>query len=226
MQRRNAILFGMAAILAACGGGGGTAGIGTATVTPAGPSSPQSSNIAMWGDSLTPSVALNLQLLVPDRTVFNGGFLGQTSTVITAQQVADTTMTGWISVFWEGHNNITAPETIKADIAAAIAHLASGNRHFIVLSLLNNAWTAQRGTEAYARVMQLNADLQALYPDNYLDVRSWLIAHYDPNNSQDVADLANDVPPSSLRYDDIHLRNEGSVLVAQRLKAFIDTKGW
>jgi hypothetical protein len=74
--------------------------------------------------------------------------------------------------------------------------------------------------------MQLNADLQALYPDNYLDVRSWLIAHYDPNNSQDVADLANDVPPSSLRYDDIHLRNEGSVLVAQRLKAFIDTKGW
>jgi hypothetical protein len=228
VDRRSAIVFGMAALLGACGGGGGTAGPGTTAITPGDtPSSaPQSSNIAMWGDSLTPSVALNLQLLVPGRTVFDGGFLGQTSTFIAAQQAADMSMTTWINVFWEGHNNITAPETIKADIAASVAHLAAGNRRFMVVSLLNNAWTAMKGTEAYARVLKLNADLQAQYPDNYLEVRNWLVAHYDPNQPQDVADFANDVPPSSLRYDDIHLRNEGSVLVAQRIKQFLDARGW
>ena len=42
----------------------------------------------------------------------------------------------------------------------------------------------------------------------------------------DAAPSSNDAVPSSLRYDVIHLRNEGSVLVAERVKAFIDAKGW
>jgi hypothetical protein len=238
MDRRQAMvlgaLMGATALLGACGGGGGGSTSGGATgAAPApgapgapGASPPLSSNIACWGDSLTPAFALNLQVLVPDRTVFDGGFLGQTSKVILQQQVADASMTTWINIFWTGHNNITDPEGIKADIAAGIAHLVPGNRRFIVLALLNNAVTAPKGTDAYLRVLNLDSDLAALYPDNYIDVRSLLVAAYDPNNPQDVADHANDVVPSSLRYDDIHLRNEASVIVAQRVKQFIDAKGW
>jgi hypothetical protein len=237
MDRRSAICAGLAALVAACGGGGGggapapTASSDPGAPAPAPAPSPSSAaalspNIACWGDSLTPAFALNLQVLTPGRTVFDGGFLGQTSTFISAQQLADASMTSWINVFWEGHNNITDPATIKSDIAQSIAHLAPGNRRFIVLSLINNAWTAPKGTDNYWRDMKLNADLAALYPDNYLDVRSMLVAHFDPNNPQDVADNANDVVPSSLRYDDIHMRNDGSVLVAQAVKQFVDAKGW
>jgi hypothetical protein len=230
MDRRSAICIGVAALLGACGGGGGGS-IATNSDAPAPAPAPSSAaalspNVACWGDSLTPAFALNLQVLAPNRTVFDGGFLGQTSTFISTQQLADVSMTSWINVFWEGHNNITDPDTIKADIAKSVSHLAAGNRRFIVLSLLNNAWTAPRGTDNYWRDLKLDADLAAQYPDNYLDVRSVLVAHFDPSNPQDVIDNANDIVPSSLRYDDIHMRNEGSVLVAQAVKQFIDAKGW
>lgn len=164
---------------------------------------------------------------MPDRTVFNGGFLGQTSTVIAQQQLADSSMTNWINVFWYGHNNDQDAATIQADLAASIAHLAAGNKRFVVLAMLNKARDDEiKGTDKYWNIVRLDADLAAAYPDNFVDVRSWLVSHYDPNNPQDVADYANDVIPSSLRYDEIHLRNEGSVLVAQRVKQFIDAKGW
>lgn len=245
MDRRSVIGAGLVLLLEACGGGGGggpvtgapTASSPAPAPAPA-PSSPPasppavsavalSSNIACWGDSLTEFFALNLQLLEPNRQVFDGGLLGQTSTVIANTQTADTTMTNWISVFWYGHNNDDDPATIKADIARSIAHLAPGNNRFIVMSLVNKAQPdEERGTPEYATIMQLNADLAALYPDNYLDIRAWLVSHYDPNNPQDVIDFSNDVPPSSLRYDEIHLQNQGSVLVAERVKQFIDAKGW
>lgn len=136
-------------------------------------------------------------------------------------------MTNWINVFWYGHNNDRDPTTIKADIAASIAHLAPGNTRFLVLSILNQAKPDEvKGTDGYATILQLNADLAALYPGNYVDVRAWLIAHYDTNNAQDVADFQSDVLPSSFRYDEIHMRNEGSVLVAQRVKQALDDKGW
>jgi hypothetical protein len=165
MDRRLAMLFTASVLLDACGGGGdggpaSTAPGGNASLAPApapapaSPEIPRSPNVAAWGDSLTPAYALNLQLLVPDRTLFNGGVIGQTSTQIAARQLA------------------------------------------------------------------------ARYPDNYIDMRAWLVSHYDPQNPQDVIDFGNDAVPSSLRYDEIHLRNEGSVLVAQRVKAFIEGKGW
>jgi hypothetical protein len=38
--------------------------------------------------------------------------------------------------------------------------------------------------------------------------------------------VQNDVLPSSLRYDEIHMRNEGSIIVAQRVSDVINAKGW
>jgi hypothetical protein len=250
MDRRAAVLVTVSMVLDACGGGGGggpasTVPDGSASLVPTpapapapapaptptpAPPSPAialSPNIAAWGDSLTPAFALNLQVLVPDRSVLNGGFLGFTSTQIAANQLADTEHTHWINVFWYGHNNQSDPVTIKADIAASIAHLSPGNRRFIVLGMLNEAKPEEiKGGALYPVILGLNADLAALYPDNYIDIRTWLVSHDDPSNPQDVIDFGNDVVPSSLRYDEIHLRNEGSVLVAQKVKAFIDAKGW
>lgn len=177
---------------------------------------------------MIPPLAANLQVLFfPNRTVFDGTGIGETSTQVTARVIADTSRHDWVTVFWMGHNNIVDPARVKADFAAAIGALSPGNNRYIVLSLLNEATPRGiKGGVDYAVVMQLNADLAATHPDNYLDVRSHLVSQYDPSIAQDVADHANDVTPSSLRYDEIHLRNAGSVMVATKVSEFINARGW
>ena len=176
---------------------------------------------------MTVFFSLNLQQLYPSRTVFKGGVVGETSTQIADRQVADSSMTSWISVFWYGGNNPTDSATIKADIARSVAHLAPGNRRFIVISLVNRARSEEiRGGSVYDLIIRHDNELAQLYPDNYIDIRAWLVSHYNPNNPQDVLDFQNDVVPSSLRGDEIHLNDNGSMLVAQRVKQFIDAKGW
>jgi hypothetical protein len=210
-------------LLTSCGGGGG--GVEAAGQGGNVPGA-LSSNVAAWGDSLTPAFALNLQVLMPDRVVFNGGVPGETSSQIAARVVADSDHRNWVSIFWAGQNNDNQPAQIKADIAAAIAALAPGNSRFIVISVMNKA-SEPKGTTAYAAIVQLNGELAATYPNNYLDIRSFIVRQYDPNQWQDVIDFGNDVPPSSLRFDaEGHLRNEGSVLVAAQVKQFILAHGW
>jgi lysophospholipase L1-like esterase len=196
-------------------------------VTPPAPSVPLSSNVAVWGDSLTWGYAPQLQQAMPNRDVFNGGVIGDTSTQAADRQVADTGHRDWVNVFWYGHNNQKDNERIKADIARSVATLAPGNTHFLVLSLVNQATAEeQRGGPDYPGILQLNADLAALYPQNYFDMRSWMVGQYDPNNQQDVIDFQNDVPPSSIRFDKIHLTLDGYVLVGKKVKELIEARGW
>jgi hypothetical protein len=239
MDRRAAAAWVASTLLWGCGGGGDGVSAGSDTAAPqpapapAAPpapvaAAPTTPNIAAWGDSLTPPFAVNLQILYPNRTIFDGGIGGQTSSQIAARETADTAgHNAWINTFWYGHNNDNEPDQIKADIAASVAALAAGNTRFIVLSLVNKAVPDEsKGGAGYARIIQLNKDLQAAYPDHYLDVRAYLIAHPDPSNAQDLVDVQNDVVPSSMRYDEIHLRNRGSELAAMLVQGFIDSKGW
>lgn len=177
---------------------------------------------------MVPGVAAHLQLLYPGRVVYNGGVAGETSSQIAARQLADTSgRNTWINIFWYGHNNQDEPEQIKADIAASVAALAPGNNRFIVMSLVNQATPEEsRGAPAYQVIIQMNNQLAALYPQNYLDIRSYLVSRYDPASAQDVADFNNDVPPLSLRYDQIHQNDAGATVVAARLREYIDAKGW
>lgn len=238
MDRRAAAAGVAVMVLGGCGGGGGSAGnrdgdglnvVPTPTPTPAPePTVPLRGDIAAWGDSLTPPFAANLQLLYPTRTVFNGGVVGQNSTEISMRQRADTSgRDTWINIFWYGQNNPTAPARIQADIAASVAALAPGNDHFIVLAVVNKDRPEEiRGGAVYNQIVQLNNELAVTYPANYIDIRSHLVSQFNPARAEDVADAQDDVVPSSLRFDEIHLNNDGSVVVATRVKAFIDAKGW
>jgi hypothetical protein len=236
MDRRCAAALIGTILLGGCGGGG-AGPADTATVpggtTPTPTPTPslaagQSANIAIWGDSLTPPVAANLQMLEPNRTVFDGGVNGETSTQIAARQLADATRRGWVNVFWYGANNPDDPARIKADLAASIAAvLAAGNSRFLVLSVVNEALPqSSLGGATFATILQLNADLAALYPANFFDIRAFLIAHANPANAQDALDVQNGDVPSSLRLDEIHLDNDGSLLVAGQIKAMLDARGW
>jgi len=171
----------------------------------------------------------NLRILFyPNREVFNGGISSQTSTEIVTRMLADTGgHNAWINVFWYGQNNVEAPEKTKADIAASVSALAAGNSRFAVLSVVNEATPqGSRGGVDYPKIIQVNNDLAALYPQNYIDIRTLLVNQYNPANPQDVTDFQNDVPPSSLRFDVIHLNNNGSVFVAGKLRDFFDARGW
>jgi len=185
-----------------------------------------SPNIAFYGDSEVPFAALNLGVLMPDRTVFQGGAIAETSTQVAARVIADTDRHGWINVFWMGNFNSDDPPTIKRDIAASVAAIAPNTR-FIVLSIMTEAVPEDyKGTAKWQSIVQLNSELAVTYPQNYIDIRSYLVSLYNPNNAQDVADFQHDVVPSSLRNDPAHLNNDGSIAVASKVKEFILAKGW
>ncbi len=187
-----------------------------------------SSSIVAWGDSMVPPVEANLAVLnFPNRTVYNGGIAAQSSYDVVPRIVADNEKHSWVSIFWFGQNNKSDPVQVKADMASAVASLAAGNNRFIVLSIVNKTIdTEKKGTPIYQSLIQLNNDLAAAYPDNYIDMRAYLVSRYNPNIPQDVIDFNNDQIPSSLRHDIDHLNNDGSVAAAQRVADFINAKGW
>jgi lysophospholipase L1-like esterase len=244
MDRRQALAWLGMGVLTGCGGGGGGSGAqdaaqgvtaeGTANMAtpespmPSAPAMPRvvplSTNIALWGDSITDLYVHSVRQLYPGREVFNGGIPGQTSMQINARLQADTAHRTWVSVLWYGHNNWWKDE-VKADIAASIAALAP-NQAFVVLSMLNWAPSGTRGTQEYLDTVRVNRELAERYPDNFLDIREYLVGLYDPNAWQDVQDHQNDLPPSSLRFDGIHLNDAGCMAVARKVQEFLAAKGW
>lgn len=128
-----------------------------------------------------------------------------------------------INVFWIGGNNPGQPTEVLADVAACVNFLSTDR--FVVLSLLNPA-SAPAGSDLYDKILSLNDELSAAYPDHYLDVRAALVDAFDPGRPQDVIDHAADVPPSSLRSDDQHPNTAGYSIVAGEIASFLATKGW
>lgn len=177
---------------------------------------------------MVPPLAAHLSVTMTGRTVYDGAGIGDSSFDVVARQRADgTAHNGWVTVFWYGHNNINDPARIKSDIAASVNALAPGNSRFVIVSLINeDTPRGIRGGPEHAIVVQLNNELAALYPANFLDVRGPLIQRYNPSDARDVVDFNNDVPPTSVRYDEIHLRDGGSSFVAGLVRNFIVGKGW
>lgn len=236
------------------GGGGGSAGI-AAPVAPAAstlaaaslppvpsppvtaaanvPPAPTTRSIALWGDSMLPGVARAYRYVASDRAVHDGGYPGETSMQVLGHQRETSDYRDWITVFWYGHNNVrldasAAPAQVVRDMAASVALLTPGNNRFVVMSLVNNADEARAGSPQYATVMEINRQLAAAYPNNYLDIRSFMVGRYDPSNPQQVADFQADVPSTQVREpgDPIHLSGAGSEIVGRRLLEFIASKGW
>jgi len=82
------------------------------------------------------------------------------------------------------------------------------------------------GTTAYDDIITLDSGLAAVPRIHYIDVRSLLVAACEPNNPQDVTDHANDIPPSSLRYDNIHFNAAAYAIVAKAVADRISAPGW
>jgi hypothetical protein len=130
-----------------------------------------------------------------------------------------------ISIFWVGTNNRMQTAQIKADLASAIAFLKSENKRFVILSPLGGEGIGN-GNLIHAALIQLNTDLEALYPNNFIDVRRKIIDSYDPTLPNDITAFNADYEPPSLRRGTIHLNNAGYAIVAGAVYDFLRAKGW
>ena len=236
MRRRMALGALASMVLAACGGGGGGGGGIEDSAGPQAGALAGTGDIAAWGDSHTtglpdrpdvPGYAAQLRQIAGSRQVFEGGFAGLTSTQVADLQTRDDAHDDRVNVFWYGGNNQTDAETIKADLARSIASLAPGNQRFLVLGVVNQATPAERrGGADYDTIVRLNADLARIYGDRFFDVRQFLVGLADPADPADVIDKQDDVAPSSLRADGVHLNVAGSTAVARKVLELITANGW
>lgn len=149
---------------------------------------------------------------MPQTQILNGGVSGETSTQIKARMLAATDQYRWPTLIWAGRNGVlTSPETVKSDIAAMVAAL--GHSNYLVLSILNGDRALEKAGEAnYNTIIGVNQYLEATYGAKYWDVRALLVANHD-GSAQDLIDFANDVVPTSLRVDDIHLTRNAYALI-------------
>ena len=178
-----------------------------------------SAQIATFGDSMANYLGLRLPLKTA-QSVFNGGVGGETSTQTLARVVADTNHQAGCSVIvWTGRNNYGDTNQVPIDISNIVALLQAPKR-FIVLPIFNGDFAGESaGGLGYWAITNINAKLASTYGSNYLDVRSVIVAAYNPGIPQDVIDHGNDVPPSSLRRDALHLTDIGYDIVVTNVLA-------
>lgn len=183
---------------------------------------------ACWGDSETFGTgstfggypyALSALVAMP---FYNGGVGGETSTQIRTRMIADTARYSNTTCIWAGRNNYTDGATVQADIAAMVAAL--GHDRYLVFGILNSV-TEISGTVAHGQIVALNAALATTYGARFVDMRDYIINDalavmgITPTPT-DLANIANDVPPDSLRSDTIHLNNNGYTAIAKKVYSY------
>lgn len=193
----------------------------------------QSFNYMAYGDSLTQGVGgtswVDQFSALVDRAMFNGGVGGETSLQIKERLLTDGARGFAVTVIWAGTNNFLFPAQVKSDIAEMVASL--GHSFFLVLGVLNQDTENERqGGAWYQTLVDLNDDLASAYGQWFVDIRRLLIdegltrAGIEPT-AQDLIDIGNDVPPSSLRSDTLHLNTAGYGVVAQIVRERLEALG-
>jgi hypothetical protein len=134
-------------------------------------------------------------------------------------------------IVWSGGNGAADGHAIPADIASMIAYAKeAGVDRYLVLSVINGAGEGI-GTGSYKAITAGNKALADTYGDRFVDVRRQLIDNglalvgITPT-AQDLADVAADTVPASLRGDSIHLTDAGQGVVAHFVFARMVAKGW
>jgi hypothetical protein len=139
---------------------------------------------------------------------------------------------GNIMVIWSGRNNFTEDNGDRAfrDIKAMVNYMRALEKRFLVLSVHNGAGEGI-GTSAYTNIASLNARLLAEYGRRFVDHRKYIIdygladAGITPT-AQDIADVAADLIPTSLRSDTLHQNDAGKALTAMQVNLRLRELGW
>lgn len=182
-------------------------------------------DVVAWGDSMTYGTGADHphkgQKTWPKWfTEFSGvnvikkGVGGESSKQIRDRMLAEPALHKEFTVIWAGRNNYRGAEWVKKHIADMVAAL--GHDNYLVVGITNRT-NEPKGSDGLKIMDTLNADLKATYGIRFVDVRPLLVAAYDKEQPQDVTDHENDIVPSSLRSDKLHLNTAGYKIVAEAI---------
>ncbi len=101
-------------------------------------------------------------------------------------------------VIWAGNHNCCVNAQIESDIATMVSDLTSPKFYRVVSVINGNLASEISGGSLYATIVALNSALSSTYGANFVDVRSALVAAYNPSSAVDTANHSVDIPPTSL----------------------------
>lgn len=113
---------------------------------------------------------------------------------------------------------------------AIIDSLNPINPRFLILGTIN-ATGEYVGTGNYDVVKKSNDILSQMYPDNYLDIRSYIVKEsiYDQKltpTADDLTRMGKDAPPQQIMHDGVHYTVPTAATVANRIYKELKLKGW
>lgn len=190
---------------------------------------PQNFNqINAWGDSFIGAGTLHKWSQIfgnlYGKSMVANGVGGDSSTMIKDRMTLSTTTATDIVIIEAGINNWYDPVTVKADIAAMVATIP--HDHYLVSAVVgrNDNVDFQIGGSAWNTIVTLNADLAALYPNNFVDIRRALIDAYDPGIPAEVAAHDLDITTTRLQGDGLHPTDDGQYAICGAIWDFMVSK--
>ncbi|TSD67353.1 hypothetical protein FFF34_008155 [Inquilinus sp. KBS0705] len=183
--------------------------------------------IVGWGDDLTYGVGgrdttyLTELAKLTGLQTYNMGAFSETSTQIKERMISDESLHVYPTIIWAGRYNTWHQETIKNDIAEMVASL--GHSNYLILGLINaDNGLESKGRDNYNRIISINKALAGIYSDHFLDIRTYLVAQYNPQDAFDVKDHTLDIVPRSLRNGLLNLNAKGYRMVAGQVNTKIN----
>lgn len=173
--------------------------------------------IVTWGDSLTEgtnkgSYPLFLSKLTNIK-VLNRGVSRTNSTQIKNRMIDSAHLHKYPTIIWAGRNNYRKVETVVSDIQTMVKALHHNN--YLVLGIINGNYASERkGNIDYNVILNLNEKLSNAFHEHFIDIRPILVNKYKATDENDFNDFKDDIVPSSLRTDDLHLTLDGYRIVA------------
>ncbi|OWV67950.1 hypothetical protein ATY76_13580 [Rhizobium sp. R339] len=196
-------------------------------------------NFAAFGDSFTALDYLtnpaerwtNIVAARMGRRIYNGGIGGQKTDQVTQRKLDDEDYFDRAMIYFAGTNGAAAGHTVLGDVQAAVSDLPAGAKFLILPSF--NTENEFVGTAGYNAKMANNAAVAAAFPNNFLDVRSMLVALSAPGQPfADAAAYAGDYVCDALRFDNgssidsLHLGANGVALMAGYIGDRLIADGW
>lgn len=201
----------------------------------------QVTQIVVWGDSMTHGWPNYLQDLV-GVPVVNAGAGGETVQETKARfdawvlaNPAQVPTTGHLC--WCGHPNTNRQNNDPETIVPTLREMARSIPRGLFMAIgLTNGPDEGAGTQAYRVIVEgVNVDMARVFGRWYAEVRHYLVtdglevAGLEPT-PEDLANIAIDVPPASLRTDGpgnpAHLNETGRNVVAIRVDELVRSVGW
>lgn len=138
-------------------------------------------------------------------------------------------MLGRNDIGWASDGTQPLDRIVGANIAL-VESLTPMHPRFLILGT-TNASGEYTGSTGWKLVTDANRILSELYPDNYLDIRSYLVSQsiYDQKltpTADDLARMGKDAPPMQIMHDSVHYTVATAATIANRIYTELKLKGW